>query len=92
MEWYGERCITFRNEHLERLWAMMANLHGLLRRGEHAMVSITSLPEIRSMAARQVGAGLGHPAEYAAAISWLKDQQAIETALKKGAENQGGGG
>eukprot|EP00971_Amphidinium_carterae_P257488 5111306-Amphidinium_carterae.1 len=104
MEWYGERCVTFKSEHLERMWSMLASLHGLLRRGQTDLVaakvcqylkacelctqcggswriawSITSLPEVRSTAARQVGVGLGHPAEYVAAISWLKDQQAIET-------------
>eukprot|EP00971_Amphidinium_carterae_P328776 6460829-Amphidinium_carterae.1 len=111
MEWYGERCVNFRSEHLERMWSMLASLHGLLRRGETEMVaakvcqylkacelcsqcngswkiawSLTALPEIKSMAARQVGVGLGHPAEYVAAIAWLKDQQTVEAALKKGAE------
>eukprot|EP00971_Amphidinium_carterae_P244453 4853915-Amphidinium_carterae.1 len=117
MDLYGERCVRFRNEHLERAWAMMAHLHACVRRGEHAVVaakicqylksielctqcgsswrvawSLTSLPEIRSMSANQVGMGLGHPVEHSAAISWLKDQQTIEAALLRGDMGSGQGG
>eukprot|EP00971_Amphidinium_carterae_P318050 6322480-Amphidinium_carterae.2 len=116
MALYGERCLRFRNEHVERLWAMLAHLHARLRRGEHdgayanvcqflkatelctqtnhswrVAWALTSLPEVRSAASTQIGSGLGHPAEYSAAIALLKDQQVVEAALKKSSEGGGAG-
>ena len=46
--------------------------------------AMTSLPEVRSCSAGSVGKGLAMPAEYAATVAWLKDQQTLETAMKKG--------
>ena len=50
--------------------------------------ALTSLPEVRSCAAGAVGKGLAMPAEYAATVAWLKDQQTLEAAVKK-AEPEG---
>eukprot|EP00971_Amphidinium_carterae_P055778 1100348-Amphidinium_carterae.1 len=51
--------------------------------------SLTSLPEIRSMAANSVGHGLGHPMEYHASVQWLRDCATIETAIAKGGHPEG---
>eukprot|EP00971_Amphidinium_carterae_P334681 6470110-Amphidinium_carterae.1 len=109
MEEYGARQLRFRgNESLERLWALLSHLHGLMMRGEGSLAlartcqflkavelatqcnghwklawSLTSLPEIRSMAANSVGHGLGHPFEYHATVQWLRDCNTIEAAIKK---------